>query len=69
MSFYPRVNIETIRLVTSATFHNLLLGAGICYTIQSEKYIHIPLVILSPSIYAGYNCYKNKDKILEWIRK
>jgi len=46
----------------------LLLGAGLCYIIKIEKYSHIPLVIVAPTIYAGYNLYNNKDKIKEWIR-
>lgn len=46
MSFHHRLNTETIRLITHSSIHNLLVGAGICYTIQNEKYIHIPLVIL-----------------------
>ena len=51
------------RILTNNYIHQLLLGAGISYSIQNEKYLHIPLIILSPSIYAGYHCYKNKDKI------
>jgi hypothetical protein len=69
MSFHHRLNTKTIRLITNSSINGLLIGAGICYTIQSEKYIHIPLVILFPSVYSGYHSYKNKDKILEWIRK
>jgi hypothetical protein len=69
MSISPRVNIETIRLIINAPIHYFLFGAGICYTIESKKYLHIPLVILSPSAYAGYHCYKNKNNILEWLRK
>jgi len=69
MSFHHRLNTETIRLITYSSIRNLLVGAGICYTIQSEKYIHIPFVILFPSVYTGYHCYKNKDKIREWICK
>jgi hypothetical protein len=68
MSFYPSVN-RTIYLITKSPIHSLLLGAGICYTFESQKYLHIPLVILSPSIYAGYHCYKNKENILEWLHK
>ena len=65
----PRANIEMIRYIVKSPLHTLLLGAGLCYTIQSNQYAHIPLVIVCPSIYAGYHCYKNKDQIAEWIRK
>jgi hypothetical protein len=64
-----RANVEIARLIITSPIHTFLLGSGICYAIQSKKYIHIPLVILSPSVYAGYHCYKNKDDILEWLRK
>ena len=65
----PRANMEMIRFITNAPIHSLLLGAGLCYTIQSKQYLHVPLVMVCPSIYAGYHCYKNKDQIAEWIRK
>ena len=68
MSFHPHVT-RTIHLITRTPIHSFLLGAGICYTIESKKYLHIPLVILSPPVYAGYHFYKNKENILEWFHK
>lgn len=47
---------------------NLLAGASLCYAIQNEKYLQVPLTILFPSIYSGYHLYKNKDSIVEWLR-
>jgi hypothetical protein len=47
---------------------NLLLGAGTCYAIQREKYWHLPIVFVIPSIYAGYQAYKNKDEIKRYIK-
>ena len=40
--------------------HNLLFGAGLAFTIENEKYHHIPLVLLFPGVYAGYQAWKNK---------
>ena len=50
------------------TARNLLAGAGLCYSIENEKYIHIPLTIFFPSIYAGYNLFKNKDDVIKVIK-
>jgi hypothetical protein len=57
------------KLIRSTPVYDVLFGACMCYTIQNEKYLDIPLIILSPPTYFGYQCYSNKDKILEWIRK
>lgn len=53
--------------VTGA-FRNILLGGGLCYSIEKEKYWHIPIILLSPSIYAGYNLYNNKDSFKQNIK-
>lgn len=50
------------------TTRNLLAGAGLCYSIENEKYIHIPLTIFFPSIYAGYNLFKNKDDVIKVVK-
>ena len=49
------------------TPRNLLLGAGLSYTVEREEYSHIPLIFFFPSIYAGYHAYRNKDALLDWI--
>ena len=46
---------------------SILLGMGLSYAIETEKYLHIPLTILFPSAYAGYQAYKNRDDIVRWI--
>jgi hypothetical protein len=50
------------------TTRNILAGAGLCYSIQNEKYLEIPLTILFPSIYAGYHIYKNNEKVVKWVK-
>ena len=49
-------------------FRSLLLGAGLCYAIGEEKYLHLPVTVVFPSVYAGYQLYKNKDAVAEWTR-
>jgi hypothetical protein len=48
---------------------NLLLGAGLCYAWKKEQYLHVPVIIMFPSIYAGYHLYENKDLVKRWIRE
>ncbi len=45
------------------------LGCGTAYIIEEKKYEHLPIFVLFPSIYCGYNMYKNRDKIIKYILK
>ena len=49
------------------TARSVLLGIGLSHAIEHENYEHIPLILIFPSIYAGYHAYRNKDSILDWI--
>jgi hypothetical protein len=51
----------------TGTMRNLLLGAGLHYAVQRDEYTHIPLILIFPSIYAGYHLHKNKDVLVDWI--
>jgi hypothetical protein len=42
---------------------NVLLGAGLAYAISEEKYTHTPVAFIFPSIYVGYQTYKNREAI------
>ena len=47
----------------------LFMGAGYAYTVQNNQpYWHIPILFLFPSGYVGYNVYKNKDQIIEFVK-
>jgi len=50
------------------TTRNILAGAGLAYAVQNQRYLEIPFTIFTPSIYAGYHLYSNKEKITEWIK-
>ena len=59
------------KFITNYVFgstRNLLLGAGLSYSIQNEKYLHIPIIFFFPSTYAGYQMFENKNKIAKWIK-
>jgi len=61
---------ETTKYVVNYMFgptRNILMGMSLAYATQKEKYIHYPIILLFPSIYAGYHIYKNKEDIRNWI--
>jgi hypothetical protein len=65
-----RLTPETTRYVTNYMFgptRNILLGMSLAYAYEKEKYLHFPIILLFPSIYAGYHIYKNKESIKEWL--
>lgn len=67
-----RSQIEPAKVVTQYVFgatRNFMLGSGLCYAIQNERYLHVPLVVLFPSIYAGYHSYQNKEHILRYAKR
>ena len=69
MSFTKLQN-ESTKYITNyivGTPRNVLLGIGLAHAIQNEYYTHIPLIFLTPSVYAGYNAYNNKDNIITWM--
>ena len=47
---------------------NVMLGGGLAYAFSEEKYLHTPVVIVFPSIYAGYQAFKNRSRIAEFVR-
>jgi len=40
---------------------------SLSYAYEKEKYLHFPIILLFPSVYAGYHIYKNKESIKEWL--
>ena len=50
-------------------FRSFLLGAGFAYAISEDKYHHLPVTFLIPSVYAGYQTYKNRDVIATFVRE
>ncbi len=47
---------------------SFLCGIGLAYAISNEKYAHVPLIVLMPSVYTGYQAYVNRDTIRDWVR-
>lgn len=50
------------------TTRNVLLGAGLSYAWSKKNYIHIPLIFLAPSIYAGYHLYENRGLVRDFLK-
>jgi len=66
MSFHGSSS-RVIQHYSIGTAGKLLGGAGLCYAIQNKKYLHIPIILVFPSAYAGYHVYKNKDEMAEYL--
>ena len=62
------MTIQHIQHYFYGTTRNILAGGGICYALQNENYVEVPLPLFFPSIYAGYHLYKNKVNITQWIK-
>ena len=60
---------HVISLHKFGIMRNIILGAGLAYAVEQEKYTHIPLVILFPTAYAGYHAYMNRDCIYRKTRR
>jgi hypothetical protein len=50
------------------TTRSFLCGAGLAYTVSNEKYAHIPLIVVIPSVYTGYQAYMNRNDIAVWFK-
>ena len=62
------------KLITHRLFHitslrNILMGAGLAYCIEKEKYYQLPIAFFFPSAYAGYHAYKNREELLEKVKE
>ncbi len=69
----PQTIIKTIvpatqRHVLFTPMRNVLCGLGLAYAISNEKYIHIPLTVIVPSAYVGYQGYMNRAEIAAWFK-
>ena len=69
MSPSPSPFLQTFATTLGVTgpLRNLLLGAGLHYSIERNEYTHIPLILIFPSIYAGYHAHRNKDILVDWV--
>ena len=60
---------EVLRIAHFTPLRNILLGSGLCFSIQQETYWHIPAVVMFPSVYAGYQTFKYKDSIARYLHE
>ena len=63
----PKVFTHNLYNYHISSLRNLLLGVGLAYAVEKESYMHIPLVVIFPTPYAGYHAYSNKDNIINWF--
>jgi hypothetical protein len=64
------MSVQTIAIQNIlGTTRNILVGTNISYVVENKKYIEISIILFFPSIYSGYHLYKNREAIVEWLRK
>jgi len=68
MNLVQTATNSVITHYVSGMSRNLICGAALAYSVQNEKYTYIPLVILFPSIFAGYHMYNNREKVIPYMR-
>jgi hypothetical protein len=56
-----------MRIAHFTSARSAALGAGLCFSIQQEKYWHIPAIVWFPSVYAGYQTFQHKDSIVRYL--
>ena len=61
------LTIPMIKSMIPDTVSLFFLGGGLCYIIEEKKYTHIPILILFPEAYCGYNMYKHRKKIFKTV--
>ncbi len=48
---------------------SMFAGVGIAFNVERDTYSHIPLAVLFPMTYAGYQIYRNRDEIRAYVGK
>lgn len=59
-------NSNKIKIISP--IKGIVLGGALCCAIESKNYSHIPVICIMPSIYSGYQLYKNKNAIILWFK-
>lgn len=64
-----KLTIPIIKSMIPNSISLFFLGGGLCYIMEEKKYTHIPLFVLFPEAYCGYNIYKHRDTAIKYIVK
>lgn len=59
---------HSINLFVHGYMSNLIRGIGLAFCIEQDKYLHLPLPLLCPSIYLGYQAYQYKLNIKNFVK-
>lgn len=61
--------MSMIKSMIPTSISLFFLGGGTAYILETKNYTHIPLFVLFPEAYCGYNMYKNRDALIKYIYK
>ncbi len=56
-----------IRLKHFTPVRNIMLGGGLCFAIERGELWHLPIAVLVPSVYVGYQTYAARDRVRAFI--
>ena len=62
-------NLTMIKSMLPNTVSLFFLGGGLGYILEKKNYSHIPVFILFPEAYCGYNIYKHRSEIFNTFNK
>jgi hypothetical protein len=63
-----KLTIPMIKSMIPNSISLFFLGCGSAYIMEEKKYTHIPLFVLFPEAYCGYNIFKHRDTIIDRIK-
>lgn len=63
-----QTTIKTIERIRFSTLRNVLMGATLCYAVEGKNYTHLPIIVIFPSIYAGYQAYSNREALVNFFK-
>jgi len=59
-----QTTINVLEKIHCSVLRNILMGATLCYAVEDKNYTHLPIIVIFPSIYAGYQAYSNKETLV-----
>jgi hypothetical protein len=69
MSGVSKKIVEYTTICGYNTLRNLFCGIGLGYAFQNKYYLHVPLIVIFPTPYIGYQSYKNRDNIINYVKE
>jgi hypothetical protein len=50
----------------NVTISGFMSGIGLAYAFEEKKYWHMPIIVITPGLYAGFQVYLHREQINKW---